>query len=241
MPSIWLATRGMELLSMPCRLSTRVAIRPIFHAMSTEAMLTGESNPVAREEGDRVVAGTVVVDASLRVEVTATGDDTALAGIQRMVAEAESSRSRAQALADRAAALLFYVALVAGVVTAIAWTVAGRPELALDRTVTVLIIACPHALGLAIPLVTAISTSRSARAGILVKDRLALERMRQIDAVLFDKTGTLTKGAHAVTDVATVEGTDTDTLLRVAGAVEADSEHPLARAILEAAEGKADD
>ena len=196
-----------------------------------ESMLTGESNPVAREEGDRVVAGTVVVDASLRVEVTATGDDTALAGIQRMVAEAESSRSRAQALADRAAALLFYVALVAGVVTAIAWTVAGRPELALDRTVTVLIIACPHALGLAIPLVTAISTSRSARAGILVKDRLALERMRQIDAVLFDKTGTLTKGAHAVTDVATVEGTDTDTLLRVAGAVEADSEHPLARAI----------
>ncbi len=196
-----------------------------------ESMLTGESNPVVREEGDRVVAGTVVVDASLRIEVTATGADTALAGIQRMVADAQSSRSRAQALADRAAALLFYVALAAGVVTAIAWTAVGRPELALDRTVTVLIIACPHALGLAIPLVTAISTSRSARAGILVKDRLALERMRQVDAVLFDKTGTLTTGEHAVTDVAAAARTDEADLLRLAGAVEADSEHPLARAI----------
>ncbi|WP_370325391.1 heavy metal translocating P-type ATPase [Euzebya sp.] len=196
-----------------------------------ESMLTGESNPVPRAEGDRVVAGTVAVDASLRVEVTATGDETALAGIQRMVAEAQSSRSRAQALADRAAALLFYVALAAAVVTAVAWALAGRPELAVDRTVTVLIIACPHALGLAIPLVTAISTSRSARAGILVKDRLALERMRLVDAVLFDKTGTLTRGEHVVTDVAGAEGTDEHELLRLAGAVEADSEHPLARAI----------
>ena len=196
-----------------------------------ESMLTGESNPVARAEGDRVVAGTVAVDASLRVEVTATGEDTALAGIQRMVADAQSSRSRAQALADRAAALLFYVALAAGIVTAIAWTIAGRPEFAIDRTVTVLIIACPHALGLAIPLVTAISTSRSARAGILVKDRLALERMRLVDAVLFDKTGTLTRGAHVVTDVAVAKGTDEHEMLRMAAAVEADSEHPLARAI----------
>lgn len=196
-----------------------------------ESMLTGESNPVARAEGDRVVAGTVAVDASLRVEVTATGEDTALAGIQRMVDDAQSSRSRAQALADRAAALLFWVALAAGAVTAIAWVVAGRPDLAIDRTVTVLIIACPHALGLAIPLVTAISTSRSARAGILVKDRLALERMRMVDAVLFDKTGTLTRGEHVVTDLAVTDGADTAQVLRMAGAVEADSEHPLARAI----------
>jgi P-type Cu2+ transporter len=196
-----------------------------------ESMLTGESNPVSRGEGERVAAGTVVVDASLRVEVTATGEDTALAGIHRMVAAAESSRSRAQALADRAAALLFYVALAAGVITAVAWTLLGQPALAIDQAVTVLIIACPHALGLAIPLVTAISTARSAEAGILVKDRLALERMRHIDAVLFDKTGTLTRGAHEVTGIAAAEGIDEHGLLRLAGAVEADSEHPLARAI----------
>jgi P-type Cu2+ transporter len=196
-----------------------------------ESMLTGESNPVTRTVGDRVVAGTVVADSSLRLEVDAIGADTAIAGIQRMVEAAQESRSRAQVLADRAAALLFYVALVAGVITAIVWILLGEPAFALDRTVTVLIIACPHALGLAIPLVTAISTSKSARSGILVKDRLALEQMRSIDAVLFDKTGTLTRGEHVVADVAGIDGFTTDDLLRLAGAVEADSEHPLARAI----------
>jgi P-type Cu2+ transporter len=196
-----------------------------------ESMITGESSPVSRGEGDRVVAGTVVTDASLRIEVGAVGDDTALAGIRKMVADAQSSKSRAQALADRAAAILFYVALAAGLITAATWVLLGQPSFALDRTVTVLIIACPHALGLAIPLVTAISTARSAKAGILVKDRLALERMRQIDAVLFDKTGTLTRGAHAVTGIAVVDGVTEDELLRLAGAAEADSEHPLARAI----------
>ncbi len=196
-----------------------------------ESMLTGESNPVTREVGDKVVAGTVVADASLRIEVDALGDDTAIAGIQRLVAEAQSSSSRAQALADRAAALLFYVALGAGVITAITWTALGQPSFAVNRTVTVLIIACPHALGLAIPLVTSISTSKSARSGILVKDRIALERMRTIDAVLFDKTGTLTRGEHAVSAVATADGVEEDELLALAGAVEADSEHPLARAI----------
>jgi P-type Cu2+ transporter len=196
-----------------------------------ESMLTGESNPVRRVIGDRVVAGTVSADASLRVEVDAVGDDTALAGIQRLVAQAQASRSRAQALADRAAALLFYVAVTAGAVTAAAWVALGHPAFAIDRTVTVLIIACPHALGLAVPLVTAISTSKSARSGILVKDRLALERMRTVDAVLFDKTGTLTRGEHVVTDLAASPGADVDELLRLAGAVEADSEHPLARAI----------
>jgi Cu2+-exporting ATPase len=200
-----------------------------------ESMVTGESRPVAKGPGARVVAGTVATDSSLRVRVDKVGDDTALAGIQRLVAEAEASKSRAQALADRAAALLFYVAILAGFTTFAVWAGVGNTDDAFLRTVTVLVIACPHALGLAIPLVVSLSTSISAKAGILVKDRLALERMRTIDTVLFDKTGTLTKGAHVVTGVAPVSGLDEGTLLAMAGAVEADSEHPLARAIVTAA------
>jgi Cu2+-exporting ATPase len=199
-----------------------------------ESMVTGESRPVARGEGDRVVAATVATDSAIRVRVDAVGDDTALAGIQRLVAEAQGSRSRAQALADRAAALLFYVAVAAATVTVLAWAAVGRPATAVTSAVTVLIIACPHALGLAIPLVISISTSLSARNGILVKDRLALERMRTVDVVLFDKTGTLTKGEHRLSDLAAVDG-DRDGLLTLAGAAEADSEHPLARAIVTAA------
>ena len=141
-----------------------------------------------------MVAGTVATDNSVRVRVTAVGEDTALAGIQRLVAEAQASSSRAQALADRAAAFLFYFAAGAGVITFIVWTLLGRSPDAVTRTVTVLVIACPHALGLAIPLVIAISTEQAARAGVLIKNRMALERMRTIDVVLFDKTGTLTKG-----------------------------------------------
>lgn len=200
-----------------------------------ESMMTGESRPVAKGIGDRVVAGTVATDSALRIRVDKVGDDTALAGIQRLVAEAEASKSRAQALADRAAALLFYVALLAGAATFLTWAALGNADDAFLRTVTVLVIACPHALGLAIPLVVSLSTGISARAGILVKDRLALERMRTIDAVLFDKTGTLTKGAHVVTGVAPAAGFDEATVLGLAGAVEADSEHPLARAIVAAA------
>ncbi len=200
-----------------------------------ESMITGESRPVPRRPGDRVVAGTVSTDSSIRVRVEAVGDDTALAGIQRLVAEAQASSSRAQALADRFAALLFYVAAGAGAVTLAVWAGLGDAGDAVARTVTVLVIACPHALGLAIPLVIAISTAVSARAGILVKDRLALERMRTVDAVLFDKTGTLTRGAHVVTGVAAAAGHDEDEVLRLAGAVESDSEHPLARAIVAAA------
>ncbi|HVE45484.1 MAG TPA: copper-translocating P-type ATPase [Acidimicrobiales bacterium] len=196
-----------------------------------ESMVTGESRPVAKGPGARVVAGTVATDSAVRVRVEAVGEETALAGIQRLVAEAEASKSRAQALADRAAALLFYVAVVAGVATFASWTALGDTSDAFVRTVTVLVIACPHALGLAIPLVISLSTSISAKAGILVKDRLALERMRTIDTVLFDKTGTLTKGNHAVTDVAAV-GMSEDELVALAGAVESDSEHPLARAIV---------
>ena len=196
-----------------------------------ESMITGESTPVSRGEGERVVAATVVADSSLRVEVDAVGDDTTLAGIQKMVEEAQGSRSKTQRLADRAAALLFYIAVVAAAITAVAWVAIGQPDFALNRSVTVLVIACPHALGLAIPLVTAISTSKSARSGILVKDRLALEAMRTIDTVLFDKTGTLTLGEHQVADTAVTGDVELDQMLRLAGAVEADSEHPLARAI----------
>ena len=198
-----------------------------------ESMVTGESKPVAKGPGDRVVAGTVATDSGLRVRVDAVGDNTALAGIQRLVAQAQQSRSRAQVLADRAAALLFYVAIAAAVVTVVSWLVVGRPEEAVVRTVAVLVIACPHALGLAIPLVIAISTDLAARNGILVKDRLALERMRTVDIVLFDKTGTLTKGSHALVDVASVDG-NTDRVVALAAAVEGDSEHPLARAIVTA-------
>ena len=196
-----------------------------------ESMITGESRTVPKREGDRVVAGTVVTDSAIRARVEAVGEQTALAGIRRLVEQAQSSRSRAQALADRAAALLFYFAAGAGLVTLVVWLLLGEPDQAIERTVTVLVIACPHALGLAIPLVIAISTALAARNGILVKDRLALERMRTVDAVLFDKTGTLTTGRPTVSGVAATDG-DTDGLLAVAAAVEADSEHPLARAVV---------
>ncbi|MEV6694417.1 heavy metal translocating P-type ATPase [Micromonospora sp. NPDC051196] len=232
-----------------------------------ESMITGESRPVARATGDRVVAGTVATDAALRVRVDAVGDDTALAGIQRLVAQAQQSSGRAQVLADRFAAWLFYIASATAVVTLLVWTVLGNLGEAVVRTVTVLVIACPHALGLAIPLVIALSTAVAAKGGILVKDRLALERMRTVDTVLFDKTGTLTRGAHTVTGIAatadaagqhgtngtpgqddTAEPSGQDgagqatpgqrEVLAIAAAVEADSEHPLARAIVSAAEAQ---
>ncbi len=197
-----------------------------------ESLVTGESRPVARTAGDRVIAGSVALGGALRVRVDAIGDQTALAGIMRLVADAQASASRAQALADRAAALLFYVALGAGAFTLAFWWLQGDPEGALIRTATVLVIACPHALGLAIPLVIAISTSLGARNGLLVKDRIALERAREVDLVIFDKTGTLTRGTPVV---AAVSGDDERETLRLAAAVEADSEHPLARAIVKAA------
>lgn len=202
-----------------------------------ESMITGESQPVERGEGDHIVAGTVVAGSSIRFRVDATGDETALAGIQRMVSEAQTSRSRAQALADRFAAALFYIAVVAGVITFIVWSIVGDINQAISRTVTVLVISCPHALGLAIPLVIAISTEVAARGGALVKDRLSLERMRIVNTVLFDKTGTLTRGEHKVTGVIASDG-DGKSLLAYAAATEMDSEHPLARAIVTAAQEK---
>ena len=205
-----------------------------------ESMITGESRTVGKRSGDRVVAGTVATDSSLRIRVNAVGEGTALAGIRRLVEQAQQSRSRAQALADRAAAMLFYFATSAALITFVSWLLIGTPKQAVEHTVTVLVIACPHALGLAIPLVIALSTALSAKAGILVKDRLALERMRTIDAVLFDKTGTLTMGKPAVTDIIAADDSEAGRqhVLALAGAVEADSEHPLARAIVAAAVAK---
>ncbi|HLS26347.1 MAG TPA: heavy metal translocating P-type ATPase [Beutenbergiaceae bacterium] len=202
-----------------------------------ESMITGESVPVERSEGDHVVAGTVATDSGLRVQVTAVGEQTTLAGIQRLVSEAQSSSSRAQRLADRAAGWLFWYALGAAAITALVWGLLGVPEAAVVRTATVLVIACPHALGLAIPLVVSIATERAARGGVLVTDRLALEQMRAVDAVLFDKTGTLTKGEPALTEIAPASGYAREEVLRLAAAAEADSEHPLAKAIRGAAEG----
>jgi Cu2+-exporting ATPase len=198
-----------------------------------EAMLTGESDLVKKIKGSQVIAGTVNSNGSLKVKVTKIGENTALAGIMRLVAEAQASRSRAQILADKAAFYLTIIAIFSGVATLIAWLVAGKGiSFALERTVTVLIIACPHALGLAVPLVTSISTSLAARNGLLVKNRVALEAARSIDVVLFDKTGTLTKGEHGVVDIWAVNGSSSDFVLKVAAAIEADSEHPIAQAIV---------
>jgi Cu2+-exporting ATPase len=200
-----------------------------------ESMITGESRPISKGPGAAVVAGTVASGGSLRVRVTAVGEATALSGIMRMVAAAQASGSRTQALADRAAALLFYVAVASGAITLAYWWFSGDKEHALIRTATVLIIACPHALGLAIPLVIAISTSLGAANGLLVKDRLALEGARNLDIVIFDKTGTLTRGSPALSGIVTATGIDDDFLLGRAAAVEANSEHPLAKAIVSAA------
>ncbi|ASR39523.1 copper-translocating P-type ATPase [Prauserella marina] len=204
-------------------------------ASMDESMVTGESKPVRRGKDDQVVAGTVATDSGLRVQVSAVGDDTTLAGIQRLVTDAQNSSSRAQRLADTAAALLFWFALGAGLITAAVWTLLGVPDTAVIRTITVLVIACPHALGLAIPLVVSIATERAARGGVLVKDRLALESMRTVDTVLFDKTGTLTKGEPTVTAVEPAPGHHDDEVLALAAAAELDSEHPLATAIVNAA------
>jgi len=203
-----------------------------------ESMLTGESRPVDKKSSDKVIAGTVNVSGSLRAEVSGTGENTALAGIMRLVEQAQSSRSRAQAVADRAAFILTIVALATGILTLVVWLLLrpGNPAFAVERMVTVLVIACPHALGLAVPLVIAISTTLGARAGLLVRDRRGLEEARNLNSIVFDKTGTLTLGQHRVVDVAAVEGVTSEDALRLAGAVERDSEHPIAKAIVKSAE-----
>ncbi len=203
-----------------------------------ESMLTGESRPVEKKPGDKAIAGTVNASGALRLEVTATGTQTALAGIMRLVDQAQSSRSRAQAVADRAAFALTIVAIASGIVTVVVWLSLrpSAPEFAIERMVTVLVIACPHALGLAVPLVIAISTTLGARNGLLVRDRRGLEDARNLTAVVFDKTGTLTLGEHRVVNVATIGGLSDDEALRLAAGVERSSEHPMARAIVRSAE-----
>ena len=199
----------------------------------TEAVVTGESRPVPKQPGDRVIAGTVNGSGSLRIELTGTGDRTTLAGIMRLVEQAQSSRSRAQALADRAAFWLTIVALAAGGITLIAWLMSGaEPSYAVERLVTVLVIACPHALGLAIPLVIAISTTLGARNGLLIRDRRGLEEARVLNAIVFDKTGTLTLGEHRVVATQTTGGLSEAEALGLAATVEQDSEHPVARAVV---------
>lgn len=204
-----------------------------------EAMITGESRPVKKNEGDEVIAGTINGEGSLRVEVTGTGEQTKLSGIMRLVSEAQQSKSRAQHLADRAAQVLTGVAIFAGVATLIVWQFLGATwDFSIVRVVTVLVIACPHALGLAVPLVVAISTTKGAQNGLLVRDRRGLEEARNVDTVVFDKTGTLTLGEFRVVDVATVEDLSTDNALRVAAGIESESEHPIARGIVKTAEGR---
>jgi Cu2+-exporting ATPase len=205
-------------------------------ASMDESMITGESQTIMKSSGESVVAGTIATDSAIRVEITAVGDSTTLAGIQKMVADAQSSSSRAQLIADRAAAWLFWFALVAAMVTFTVWSLVGNIDDGVVRAITVLVIACPHALGLAIPLVVAISTERAARGGVLIKDRLALESMRAVDTILFDKTGTLTKGQPEVISVFVSPGQDKDHVLSLAAAAEQDSEHPLAKAIVHAAD-----
>ncbi|MFL5404025.1 MAG: copper-translocating P-type ATPase [Gemmatimonadales bacterium] len=201
-----------------------------------ESMITGESRPVEKQTGDRVIAGTVNGSGSLRIEVTGTGEHTALAKIMRLVEQAQTSRSRAQALADRAAFWLTLAALGSGVVTLIAWLSAGAsPAFAIERLVTVLVIACPHALGLAIPLVIAISTTLGARSGLLVRDRRGLEEARRLTSVVFDKTGTLTRGEFGVVKIATADGLPDSEALRLAAAAERDSEHTIAKGIVRSA------
>lgn len=204
-----------------------------------ESMITGESQPVSKTVGDKVVSGTINGDGSLRVEVTAVGDETTLAGIMRLVEEAQKSKSRSQILADKAAGWLFYIALGVAAITAIAWLIAEGWNIdVLNRVTTVLVIACPHALGLAIPLVVAISTSVGASNGILIRDRVALEAARNLDVIVFDKTGTLTKGEFGLSEIKSFGETDEDQALSLAAALERDSEHPIAKAIRNAAEEK---
>ena len=202
-----------------------------------EAMITGESLPVKKQSGDAVIAGTINGDGSLRVQVSATGEDTALAGIMRLVEQAQQSKSNTQIVADKAAGWLFYIAIGVAAVTAVAWTIGvGFNVEVIARVATVLVIACPHALGLAVPLVVAITTAMGAKNGILVRDRLALEQAREIDTVIFDKTGTLTLGEFGVVRIAAVDGWTNEDALGLAAAIEGDSEHTIARGIRRSAQ-----
>ncbi len=202
-----------------------------------EAMITGESEPVSKEKGDEVIAGTINGEGSIRIDVMGVGDDTKLSGIMRLVAEAQESKSRSQLLADRAAQLLTGVAISVALITLVVWQLLGSPiDFTVVRVVTVLVIACPHALGLAVPLVVAISTTMGAGSGLLVRDRRGLEEARDLNAVIFDKTGTLTLGEFRVVNIDTGEELSEEEVLRIAAAIEAESEHPIAQGIVKSAD-----
>ncbi|KKU19990.1 MAG: Cation transporting ATPase, E1-E2 family [Candidatus Saccharibacteria bacterium GW2011_GWA2_46_10] len=203
-----------------------------------EAAITGESKPVSKSVNSEVIAGTINQDGSLTLKVTKLGEDTALAGIMRLVAEAAASKSNVQVLADKAAYVLTIVAIAVGLATFLIWLLTKDSGFALERSVTVLIIACPHALGLAIPLVVSISTSLSASNGLLVRKRLALESARQLDWVLFDKTGTLTRGEHGVTDIWPAKGYTEEDILHLTASLEQNSEHIVGKGIVKEARDK---
>ncbi len=204
-----------------------------------EAFITGESKPVSKEEGDEVIAGSVNGEGAVTAEVRRTGKDTYLSQVIELVNEAQKTRSKTQDLANRAAFILTMVAIVGGIGTLVTWLALGKPlAFALERMVTVIVIACPHALGLAVPLVVSISTSISAKNGLLIRNRAAFERGRNITAIVFDKTGTLTKGEFGVTDIIAVNSEDKDGVLLKAASLEINSEHPIAKGIVKAAEEK---
>lgn len=198
-----------------------------------ESMVTGESKPVSKKEGDAVIAGTINGDGALKIKVAQIGEHTFLAGVMRLVAEAQASKSRLQILSDRAALYLTIIAVGGGVITLVAWLLAGADvAFAVARLVAVLVIACPHALGLAVPLVASISTTKAAQNGLLIKQRLALEAARTVNTVLFDKTGTLTKGEFGVVNIWSVGNSDKNEVLMLAASLDALSEHPIARAVV---------
>jgi len=236
-----------KVLVSELRVNDRILVRPgasipvdgiIVEGKSSinEAAITGESKPVSKAADDGVIAGTINQDGSLTIKVTKLGDDTALAGIMRLVAEAQASKSNVQMLADKAAFILTIVAILTGVVTFLFWLFAKDASFALERSVTVLIIACPHALGLAVPLVVSISTALSARNGLLIRKRLALESARNLDWVLFDKTGTLTKGEHGVTDIWASKGYAKEDILHLTASLEQNSEHIVGKGIVKKAQ-----
>jgi Cu2+-exporting ATPase len=201
-----------------------------------EAMLTGESKPVEKGEGAEVIGGAINGESAITVEVGKTGDETYLSQVVEMVRQAQESRSRSQDLADKAALWLTIIALSAGGITLAVWLALGKEFVfSLGRMVTVMVITCPHALGLAVPLVVAVSTTLAASSGLLIRDRSAFERARKLNAIVFDKTGTLTEGRFGVTDVVTLGKRDEKEILRLAASLESQSEHPIASGIVETA------
>ncbi len=250
MPTIAHRVTDGEIVDVPVsklRVSNVVLIRPgekipsdgvVMEGESpiNEALLTGESRPIHKQVGDEVIGGAINGEGALRVRIEKTGEETYLSQVINLVRQAQESRSRTQDLANRAAAFLFYVAISVGVLTYLAWFLLGNPDVALERSITVMVIACPHALGLAIPLVVALSTSITAKSGVLIRDRRAFEMVKDVDAVVFDKTGTLTLGRHGVTDVVAL--ISEEELLKLTSSVEVNSEHIIAKAIVDYTERK---